>query len=293
MKALAQFAMGGRLRALALAVASSGSLLFCWIGASLIALTTLRLGPRDGTWLLMWAALPALVMAQVVGEVTPLALLLGTYVLAIVLRLSVSLALAVMVSGVVGVLTGLGLLAFADTMLQQLVEVFAEFLASLQQAAKQAEGDAAVLALKPPGAAQLAGVLGAGNAVLAVLCLCLARYWQAALYNPGGFGSEFRALRLPASASTALAMLALALAWSGVTLRSWAAILLVPLTVQGFAVLHARARLAGRGRGWLGAVYVFWVIFDAAKLIMVALAIIDSWVDLRGRGKRGNGGGQP
>ena len=250
MKALAQFAMGGRLRALALAVAASGSLLFCWIGAAIIALTTLRLGPRDGTWLLMWAALPALVMVQIAGEVTPLALLLGTYLLALVLRLSVSLALAVLASAVVGVLTGIGLLAFADALLQQLVGVFADFLASVQQAAQNTEGNAAVLALQPPAAAQLAGVLGAGNAVLAVLCLCLARYWQAALYNPGGFGAEFRTLRLPRSAAVALGMVALALAWSGVMLRSWAAILLVPLTVHGFAVLHARAKLAGRGRGW-------------------------------------------
>ena len=25
-----------------------------------------------------------------------------------------------------------------------------------------------------------------------LLCLMLARYWQASLYNPGGFGREFR-----------------------------------------------------------------------------------------------------
>ncbi len=58
------------------------------------------------------------------------------------------------------------------------------------------EGGQAVV-LARPDAAQIAGMLGAGTAIGSVLCLLLARYWQAALYNPGGFGQEFRALYYP------------------------------------------------------------------------------------------------
>lgn len=32
--------------------------------------------------------------------------------------------------------------------------------------------------------------------IVSLLCLMLGRYWQSVLYNPGGFGLEFRALRL-------------------------------------------------------------------------------------------------
>src|SRR3546814_10253758 len=38
----------------------------------------------------------------------------------------------------------------------------------------------------------LTGLLAALLQVVTLLSLMLGRYWQAALYNPGGFGSEFR-----------------------------------------------------------------------------------------------------
>ena len=42
---------------------------------------------------------------------------------------------------------------------------------------------------------QMAGAISAGAGFFAVVSLVLGRYWQASLYNPGGFGEEFRALR--------------------------------------------------------------------------------------------------
>jgi small subunit ribosomal protein S18 len=55
MRGLARFAMTGRYRALLIAMASSGSLLFAWVGAAIVALVTLRKGFREGFWLLLWA----------------------------------------------------------------------------------------------------------------------------------------------------------------------------------------------------------------------------------------------
>src|SRR5690606_23988565 len=42
----------------------------------------------------------------------------------------------------------------------------------------------------------LTGLMAALLQIVSLLCLMLGRYWQSVLYNPGGFGLEFRALRL-------------------------------------------------------------------------------------------------
>lgn len=286
MKGLASFVMSGRYRALLVAMASSGSLLFCWIGAAVTALVTLRRGPAQGFWILMWASLPAIVVTRMSGDTTPLALLLGTFALAVVLRLSVSLALAVVASAVVGVVTGLLTLTFGGAMLEQLAAVFADFVRALQESDNTAD-----VKLIAPGVTQLAGMIGAANAALSVLCLVLARYWQAALFNPGGFAGEFRALRYPATVTASLVVGALALSSLGVTYRSWAVNLLIPVTVVAFALLHAWAAIRGRGKVWLSAMYVAWLLFDAAKLALVGLALADAWADFRRRWSGGDNDG--
>ena len=60
--------------------------------------------------------------------------------------------------------------------------------------------------------------MAVGNSLLACLSLLLGRYWQAALYKPGAFGDEFRALRLPSLWAAGLVLVTVAGALSG---RSW------------------------------------------------------------------------
>lgn len=281
MKALAEFVMRGRFQALLVAVAGAGSLMFCWISAAVVALVTLRKGAGEGAWLLMWALLPAGVLAFAFGDSGPAALLLGCMGLALVLRGTVSLALAVLASVAVGLLTGVALLAFSGAFLEQMVVFFGDFLASLEQ--QLAAGSGETVELVKPTALQIAGMMGAGNAMLSVLCLLLARYWQAALFNPGGFGQEFRALRYPAGLATALALGVLATASLGLEYRAWAVIFALPLNFAGVALVHARVAARGQGAGWLTGFYLAWVIFDPVKLFVVFFALADSWMDFRRR----------
>jgi len=206
-----------------------------------------------------------------------------------VLRVSVSLALTVLATAAVGVGTGLLTLALGSGILEELAAIFAEFMRTLEQ---RADPNTARVLLAVPTPTQLAGIMGAANAGLAVLCLLLARYWQSALYNPGGFGREFRSLRFPAVVTTALVLGAAALGSFGIAYRSWAAMLLVPVSVVGFALLHAWAAARGHGRPWLTGAYLLWLVFDAAKLLLVGVAVADAWVDFRSRWGRGGPPGQ-
>ncbi len=129
-------------------------------------------------------------------------------------------------------------------------------------------------------------MLGLVNAMGSMLCLLLARWWQAALYNPGGFGQEFKALRLPPPVTLVLVVPALALAVSGIDYRTWAVIFALPFTFAGLALVHARAALRGQGSGWLTGFYLMWLFFDPVKLVVVFVAIADSWLNFRQRWAR-------
>ncbi len=273
--------MRGRLSALLVVVAGASSMLFCWVSAAVIALVTLRKGAGEGAWLLLWALLPAGMLLFYMGDSGPVAMLVGTMFLALVLRTTVSLSAAVLASVAVGGVTGLALLAFGDQLLELLVAFFAEFLGNLEQQLSQ--GDTQAVVLNRPTTLQLAGMLGAVSAVSSVMCLLLARYWQAALYNPGGFGEEFRVLYLTPTATAALVLPALGVFALGSEYQTWAMILMVPLTFAGLALVHARAKRRGQGTGWLTGFYLAWLILDPVKLVVVGAAIADSWIGFRQR----------
>ena len=278
--------MRGRFHALGVTLACAGSVMFCWISAAVLALVTLRKGAGPGTWLMAWALLPSGALLYVYGDSGPLALLLGTLVLALVLRATVNLPLAILASVPVGAVTGFALVTLGGEFLDQVVAAFGQFLGVLEQQLSQG-GEQVVLAR--PDTMQVAGMLGAGTAASSVMCLLLARYWQAALYNPGGFGQEFKALRYTPVQAAALALGALVLVGMGPEYRTWAMICVIPLALAGLALVHARAAWRGQGKGWLTGFYLAWVIFDPVKLLVVLAAIADSWFNFRQRwaGKAG------
>ncbi len=280
MKGLAAFVMRGRFQALLVTLAGAGSLLFCWISAAVVALVLLRKGVGAGLGLLAWALLPSGALLYAYGDSGPLSLLLGTALLAVVLRSSVSLPLALLACVPVGILTGLVLTTFGGGYLDQIVQAFGQFMASMEEQLSQG-GEAVVLAR--PGTVQVAGMLGAGTAASSALCLLLARYWQAALYNPGGFGQEFKALYYPPAVALGLAVCAIGLASAGAAYRTWAVIAVVPLALAGVALVHARAAWRGQGKGMLAGFYVAWLLFDPVKLLVVFAAIADSWFKFRQR----------
>ena len=273
--------MRGRWQALAVAVLGAGSLLFGWISAAAIALVTLRQGVASGGWLVFWALLPAVVASWLSGDPGSVLLLLGVFVLAVVLRATVSLALAVAASALVGLISGGGLLLIGADFLAQLAEVFAALLEQLQS--NVATEESMDLVLSAPSTVQIAGILAAGNAVTAVFSLLLARYWQALLYNPGGFREEFHALRLPPLWTTGLGLLALAVWAQEPWVSGWALVVSVPLMFCGFSLVHAYVAASGRGASSLVIFYLLWLFVDPVKGLLLGCVVADAWIDFRRR----------
>ena len=280
MRGLAEFIMRGRWQALAVAVLGAGSLLFGWLSAAAVALVTLRKGLSEGTWLVFWALLPAFLAAWASGDIGGIVLLLGTYVVAVVLRTTVSLALALLVAAAVGLLSGAGLLLFSGEFLEQLVLLFEGFVAELANSLPAGEK---APALVTPTAPQVAGILAAGNAATIVLSLLLARYWQAALFNPGGFREEFHQLRLPLPATLFLVVLAGGVWVSEPVVSGWAMVLAVPVMFAGFALFHAWIARTGRGNGSVVIFYLLWLLIDPLKGLVLGVAVADAVMDFRRR----------
>lgn len=284
MRGLAEFIMRGRWQALAVAVLGAGTLLFGWISAAAVALVTLRKGSQAGGWLVLWALLPAVLTAWMSGDLGGVLLLMGTFLLALVLRTTVSLALAVVTSMVVGFASGASLLLISGEFLTQLVGVFEMIFEQIDQSLGAAAETGVVLV--PPGEVQIAGILAGGNAATAVLSLLLGRYWQALLYNPGGFRREFHALRYPAPWTLLLAGSALVLWYAGGDAASWALMFVVPLSVAGFALAHSWVAVSGGGSGRLTVFYVLWLLFDPVKGVLLAMVVIDALMDFRSRWRK-------
>lgn len=281
MRAVAEYVMRGRAQALWVSVLGASSLMFAWLSAAILALVTMRKGASEGGYILAWALLPAGFLLATFGDAGPLGLILGTTALALVLRGTVSWQWTLCASSLVGVVTGALLLGFAENYLQQIAGMFAEVFANLEAQLEQQGGEA--VKLTPPGVVTIAGLLGLTNALSCVLCLLLARWWQATLYNPGGFGAEFHALRFSPQVGSLLVVLMLMISTFGHEYRPWAVLFAIPLCVAGLALVHARAAYRGQGAAYLTLFYVLWILLDPVKMIVLGLAVADSWFDFRSR----------
>jgi len=276
MKALVEFAMAGRRQAILAAMLLGILPLVNSLSAPIVALVCLRHGPKEALTVGVWAMLPALAWA-VAGDVLPLLLLVGTTVLAEVLRSSRSWEMALLSAIGVGIGGQLALTlqpGFLELMQQQLEQMMAR---------PEFEGQVGLL---PPEQLQqmLAMFFGLLVMSLSLVFLMLARSWQARLYNPGGFRQEFHSLRLGWK-TAALLLVLFMLGTLVAQLQTVVMYLVIPLIFAGIALVHGIVGL----RRWPVAVLV---IFYASLLspvmtqLLVLAAVIDSWYDFRSRMRR-------
>ncbi|MBM7061241.1 hypothetical protein JQX08_11040 [Pseudomonas sp. UL073] len=291
MRALAELIMRGRMQATLVVVGSAALPLLFWLSAAAGSLVLLRRGLNDALGIVVWAVLPALAWWYF-GDPRTLLVLLGTLGLAALLRASESWTRVLLCSVALGLVYGLVLgSAFRDpidAVAAELQKLMPQMLGGLHQQLP-VEEQARLDALLAP---VLTGLLAALLQVVSLLCLMLGRYWQAALYNPGGFGREFRALRLPPS----LAMLLLAGMLLAPNLGIQAAMLTplcsVPLAFAGLALIHGLVAEGKLGKFWLVGLYVTLLLFmQLIYPLLVVFAVVDSLIDFRGRLARKNGAG--
>ena len=291
MKALAIFVMRGRTQAVitasVLTVLSMIIPPLSYLSGAIVGLVTLRHGPRDGVIL---AAISALIVAGLAGLtlgnglyalVFLVVVWLPIWLASIVLRQSISLGLALITVAGLGLILVAGFhIVVGDTISfwREIVErVTTEAWANLPvMDREQLTTDVAQMAT---------ALLGATFMLSVAVSLFIARWWQATLFNPGGFGQEFRALRLNrAGAVITVCLLALALATgqAGDMLNDLTTVLIMLYAFPGLALFHDWTEKTSASNVWLVALYI--MLLFAAPQVLTVLSIMgmgDSWGDFR------------
>jgi hypothetical protein len=291
---LAGFVMRGRLQAAliasAFALLSLIMPLLGLISSATVGLVTLRKGANEGLITAAFAVvLSGLVSFVALGSPIPamgfaLAMWLPVWLLGLVLRQSRSLDLAIQLAVLLGVLIVLGIHLQTADPAKYWTQLLEPMRASL--VAGGALDAATSKQLVAEVSRWMTGAFAAAFYFQVLLALLIARWLQALLYNPGGFGPEFRVFRV----RSLVGYLGLGLLIPALLLRNavWpveALLLLAPLFfLQGVAVVHGLVHGYSLGRGWLVGFYVLLVlVMPHAEILVAGLGFVDVWADVRAR----------
>ena len=297
MRSLAAFAM--RSRSGAALAAATGAVLF-WLfppfliaATAVLALVTLRRGALEGALIGLAAGAAATGLTWLAfGRPSPMLQVLlpcwsMAWLLALVLRATVSLSRTFQAAAVLGVAGVAGAyLVFPDPtawwrgLLSRLRQEFTD-PAALGLAADRAAWEQ-LLGLIESWAPYLPGHAVSAALMVALLALLLGRWWQAGLFNPGGFRPEFQELRLGrVMAGLTLLLFAAMLVAHWPPLVNVALVLGTLYTLQGIALVHAVVFKLQLSPAWL--LFFYLLLVPLLSQIVMALGIADAWADFRNR----------
>jgi len=285
---LATYIMRGRIQAMI--VATSLALLSLMmppvsvLSSATVSLVTLRLGAKEGLNILGCSSIATALLGSFLIDSFQFALMyvmvlwLPVWIFSIVLRESRSLFLTIEIAVWVGVFGVVGFYLYnADpaalwkTMLSQMIPVEAPIV-DLQQ-----KIDMLVH--------YMTGVIAAGSVCGLLFGLFLGRWWQANLYNPGGFRQEFLFLQCKGRLSiVTFAIVGLAFATSGVVSEiAWntTILLFVLFSVTGTSVLHTVFSNTKLEKYTVPMLYITLFLIPHAFLIVALVGLSDPWLNLR------------
>jgi hypothetical protein len=278
MHALAQFVLKGRTQAIVVAVLTALLPLLFWFSAAVVSLVTLRKGATKGGLILVWALVPAVMWSRQ-GDFSPLIVILGSYILAIVLRSTVSWQRVIQVALLLAVIAGLVQQQLNGDMLAQVVKGVQNLMMQTSPAANSVLSGESQWLLQAT-----LGVFDTLHFVMMLTSLLLARWWQSGLFNPGGLQLEFHQLRLsPLFAVSLIAVTVIAINSGGEYIR-WVPIMAAPLVVAGLALAHGSVAKRSLGKSWLVALYgAAFILGPYVITMLVIFAAIDTIVDIRNK----------
>ncbi len=286
---MTRFIMAGRLQAAGFIIAFALLPLLGLFSNAAIALVSLRKGWQEGILLTLIGSVAVAIFTYInrqdmafgfylaLTQWMPIVLLAWVWQQTVSLKVTFQTLLAISVAGVL--------------LLHAMIPDAGEFWLNLfKETFKEAKLDPEKVAnLKSlednieKAAPLIAGVIVTISSIVMAVSLLMGRSWQAQLYNPDGFGEEFRALRfdkIVAIGTLIVVIIALA------TSNNLAIELLMCATViflfQGIALIHALVKQLGMSQTWLIVMYILLVLLNFRMAVLLAsIGIIDSFVNFR------------
>lgn len=253
------------------------------VSSAAVALVTLRRGASEGLYVLGCATLAAGAFgffAQGTWQFVLMCLVLWLpiWLISVILREGRHLALAIEIAiflGILGVIGVYGLISNPTILWQQ-------FLIQLTPPNASAENTQRTIALLSQ---YMTGVVAAGTVASLLFSLFLARWWQATLYNPGGFKQEF--LWLTARPRITLATwILIGIAFAGLGNVSTIAVnLFLVISVLyiyvGIAVLHSICASKQLAKYMVPMLYVTMFLIPHSLIVIALVGLTDMWLNLR------------
>ena len=273
-------------------------LLLIYFSGIVVALVTLRMGPRQGFSVLLISVVSTVLAAQFLGLNNASGLdLWNTIYLwvliwlgASVLQSSRSLVLMLEVVGLMAMLTILAFFVLVNDPMQitmQLLQPVKLVLSHPDSGMNPTD----VANIINSAAKLLAGSVVAYTVIGALICLFVARSWQAKLFNPGGFKQEFMTMRFGRQVGLLSIILIIALMLSGVIGQQASLVLMnismvvgLLFVIVGLSVMHGLVAQLGNKGFWLVGMYALLIMLSKIMApLLMTLALSDIWVDYRTR----------
>jgi hypothetical protein len=254
------------------------------VSSAAVALVTLRLGAYEGLTVLGISVATISVMGVFLGS-SEFALLYGiilwlpSWILAVLLRAGRKLALAIESAVIIG---GVGILSFS-LFKPDACAMWKNLLTQMSPPNASLDVQPQIEAL----AHYMTGIIAAGTIFGWIFALFLARWWQAQLYNPDGFRTEYLSLSTSKRfALGSLSLIAIAALSSG-TIAELAAnlsILVVVLyTFVGTSVCHSLLSPLKQGRYLVIGFYITVFLIPHLLIPVATIGVLDAWLNLRQR----------
>ena len=271
MRAIAEFVMRSRMHAIGTSVLAGILPLLGWLSLVVVALVCLRQGAMAGSLVLLWTMLPFGVQSYMVGDPTILTLV-GVFLLATLLRSTLSWEIVLLAAVIY---SAAGTFLFELTALDTFLGVYTSYMEQLNFTVGLTESELRVAILSS---------ITIMVAYSMVAMLIVARWCQAALYNPGGFKKEFHHIRLsPVFGAIIFAGLLACYSFQDV-LGRWLPLLTVPLVIAALSMVHWMMDWRKLSTPWVTGFYVSLIVFGQLVYpFLISLGLMDSAVNLRNR----------
>lgn len=292
---IAAFVLRGRWQAVLVtvlgAVLAQFFLPLGYFSGAAVALVTLRLGWQHGLSVVVLSMVAVGVLQPLVspllgmnglGMLFTAALWLPVWATAQSLRRTMLPGRSVMLATLFGLMIVLGFSLGSDEPVAWWQQALNQAMTPALEELPQAEQDQI-----KAGIAELALIMSGTSAMLLslslILSLYLGRWWQAMLYNPGGFGEEFRGLQLGKAPAMGLLLLLVAAGLSGneFMAHNLPMVVLLPFLLQGLAVVHALLKQRKANTGWLVGTYLLLFVTGPMALLLAFVGVADNWFDFR------------
>ena len=298
MQALARFIMRGRVQAIgsivSLALLSLIVSPLAIFTTAAVALVTLVHGYREGLKSLFVATVVIAVFTGValnqpaIGLEFALKFWLPSWFLASIVITRASMSLAIVVAAALSCLLVLGFYLFADPAAYWQEVINKQLLPMLKEAGMQIQEGPKAEKLWTFMSKIMTGSAVALFLAMQTMSLLLARWWQALLYNPGGFTQEFRQLRFGVvAANLALVITVFVITSANEMALNLFFIVVVLMMFQGLAVVHNLVAKCKLSPSLLIGVYLlmlFTLQYGAIGLLLIAfIGLLDNWLNLRFR----------